>query len=144
MKNVSNAKNSSSLRVVVDTNVIVSALVFGGAPLKAIRALLKHGTIVISSELMSETKRIIHAKFPAFLKELEQFQRLAKRDGLTVLLGDHEVVVSRDPDDDMVIETALSGGCQYIVSGDKDLLVLENYHGIKIVTPAEFMKNIDT
>lgn len=141
MKNVSNAKKSNSLRVVVDTNVIVSALVFGGKPLQLIETLLELGTIVISPELISEARRIIHSKFPSFIEELKRFEGLAKRDGLTVLLGGFHVVVSRDPDDDMVIETALAGKCQYIISGDKDLLLIKNYRGIKILKPSEFLKH---
>ena len=82
----------------------------------------------------------MYTKFPIFIQEFERFERLAKRDGLRVLLGDHDVVASRDPDDDMIIETALAGHCQYIVSGDKDLLVLKNYQDIAIVTPAEFLQ----
>lgn len=141
---MSNAKKSSSLRVVVDTNVIVSALVFGGAPLRTIETLLELGTIVISPELITETRRIINAKFPSFSEELKRFEGLAKRDGLRVLLGGHNVVVSRDPDDNMVIETALAGKCQYIVSGDKDLLVIKDYQDIKILNPSEFLKKFDS
>jgi predicted nucleic acid-binding protein len=47
--------------------------------------------------------------------------------------------VCRDPNDDMVLECAVAAGAQCVVSGDKDLLVLNPYNGIRIVSPAEFL-----
>jgi len=49
------------------------------------------------------------------------------------------VRVCRDPSDDMVLECAVLSGAQVIVSGDKDLLVIGSYHGIRIVTPVELL-----
>jgi predicted nucleic acid-binding protein len=55
----------------------------------------------------------------------------------TKILG--RIHVCRDPNDDMVLECAVVSGAQFIVTGDKDLLVLNPYSGIQIVTPAEFL-----
>jgi predicted nucleic acid-binding protein len=57
-----------------------------------------------------------------------------------VKLGGVTATASRDEDDNRVLETAVIGGCGFIVSGDKDLLVLGGYEGITIVAPAEFLK----
>ncbi len=138
-----NAKNSN-LRVVVDTNIIISALVFGGIPQRVMNTVLECGTLIVSPEILTKAHRIIRTKFPDFISDLKRFEVLAKRDGQKVFLGSHDIVVSRDPDDDMVIETALIGNCQYIVSGDKDLLVLGRYKDIRIITPTEFMKQFSS
>lgn len=61
------------------------------------------------------------------------------RDAEMVQLGMQTVTVCRDPDDNKIIETALVGNCDYIVSGDKDFLDLKNYESVKIVSPAEFV-----
>ena len=133
---------NNSLRVVVDTNVLVSALVFGGVPRKVMEILIEEATVVTSPEILTELRRIVHAKFPAFLEDLQRLEQLLKRDGVQVVLGDTHVTASRDPDDNKVIETAIAGACSYIISGDKDLLDLKQYEDIQIVTPANFLEII--
>ncbi|HTE57914.1 MAG TPA: putative toxin-antitoxin system toxin component, PIN family [Verrucomicrobiae bacterium] len=130
-------------RVVVDTNVLISALVFGGKP-RLVIDLLSEGAFdaVVSVEILTELKRKILSKFPAFAKELKQLEKLLERDARTVKLGSIQVTICRDPDDNIFLETAVLGNCQYIVSGDKDLLVLESYKGIKVLKPAEFLELI--
>jgi len=114
--------------------------VFGGKPRKLLDSVADRSiTIVIAEELLTETRRIIVSKFPDFLEDLQRIEKLLKRDGILVKLGSINVTVSRDPDDDKFIETAILGGCQYIVSGDKDLLTLESYENIQIVTVATFL-----
>ena len=130
-------------RVVVDTSVLISALVFGGNP-RLVIDLLSEGTIdgVVSVEILTELKRKILSKFPAFASELKQLEKLLERDARMVKLGSIQVTICRDPNDNMFLETAVLGNCQYIVSGDKDLLTLESYENIKILKPAEFWELI--
>jgi putative PIN family toxin of toxin-antitoxin system len=101
--------------------------------------LIEEATVVVSPEMITELRRIVHAKFPAFLEDLQRLEQLLKRDGVQVTLGSIHVSASRDPDDNKVIETALAGACSHIISGDKDLLDLKQYEHIQIVTPAEFL-----
>ena len=134
-------KNNNSVRVVIDTNVFVSAIISGGSPRKVIDMIADETcTIVVAHELISDLKRIVTTKFPDFIEDLIRVEKLLERDALWVKLGSVRQVVSRDKDDDKFIETALIGNCQYIISGDKDLLSLGTYRGIKIVKPAEFLK----
>ena len=130
-------------RVVVDTSVLISALVFGGKP-RLVIDLLSEDAIdaVVSVEILTELKRKVLSKFPAFAKELKQLEKLLERDARTVKLGSIQVTICRDPDDNKFLETAVLGHCQYIVSGDKDLLTLETYEGVKILKPAEFLELI--
>ena len=61
-----------------------------------------------------------------------------------VPLGPHVISVVRDSDDNMVLECALSGGADYIISGDQDLIILKEFHGIKLLSPREFLTIIES
>ncbi|MBW4062110.1 putative toxin-antitoxin system toxin component, PIN family [Candidatus Saccharibacteria bacterium] len=128
-------------RVVIDTNVWVSALVFGGKPRQVVE-LLARGIVevVISPEILTEMRRKIASKFPDFGTDLGLIEILLEQDAELVMLGSITVTASRDDDDNRILETALVGNCNYIVSGDKDLLVLGSYEGVEILAPAEFME----
>ena len=131
-------------RVVLDTNGLLSALVFGGKPRQVVE-LLARGMIevVISPEILTEMRRKIAGKFPDFSNELALMELLLEQEAELVMLGGITVSASRDDDDNRILETALVGSCNYIVSGDKDLLVLQNYEGTEIVVPTEFLKMVD-
>ncbi len=132
--------NRPKPRVVVDTNVFVSALVFGGKP-RDVTDLIgkKKVTLVVSEEIMTELRRIVIAKFPAHLIKLEQLEKLLRKYAQWVKLGTASVTISRDADDNKFIETAILGNCTYIVSGDKDLLDIGAYQSVAILTPAQFL-----
>jgi uncharacterized protein len=118
----------------------VSSLVFGGKPREAVDAVLEDSTVIVSAEILTEARRIIHTKFPIFIEDLARLEKLLKRDGIQVELGSLQVSVCRDPDDNKIIETALIGKCQFIISGDKDLLTLMRYDGVEMITAADFLK----
>lgn len=128
-------------RVVIDTNVWISAIVFGGQPRQVTDLVAdKAVTPVISTGLLTELRRKIIDKFPDYIPGLERYEKLLKHYGILVKLGSHTVNISPDPDDNMFIETALIGGCDYIISGDRHLLELKSYEGIQIVKPVAFLK----
>jgi len=124
------------MRLVIDSNVWISALVFGGNPRKLLELVVRQGhTIVASEEIFSETRRVLNNKFPDFVDDFEKLIVVLKPHMSMAKLGSIDVKVSRDPNDDYIIETALTGGAKYIVSGDKDLLELNNYQEIIICDP---------
>jgi uncharacterized protein len=127
-------------RVVLDTNVLLSALIFGGRPRQVVE-LLPRGIVdvVISPEILTEMRRKIANKFPDFSSELALMELLLEEEAELVMLGSVTANASRDDDDNRILETALIGNCDHIISGDKDLLVLKEYEGIRIVAPAEFI-----
>lgn len=135
-------KNAPSiLRVVIDTNVFVSSIVFGGKPRKLIDMIADDVlTLITAQEFLTEIRRIIVAKFPNFLEDFVKIEKLLELDAVWICLGSVTVNVSRDVDDNKFIEAALIGDCNYIVSGDKDLLELKEYNGIKIVSINEFLQ----
>jgi len=126
--------------VVVDTNVWLSALIFGGSPGKILELFIDGAILVaVSEELLSELRRKITEKFPLYLPQLGLLEASIRQDAVLVELGARTVNISRDSDDNKFIETALIGGCGYIISGDKDLLTIGGYQGVQIVTPAAFL-----
>ena len=131
------------IRAVLDTNVLISALVFGGTP-REVTDLIAQKTFrpVMSEEILSELRRIIVTKFPEYSLLVESYEKLLRRYAIWIPLGSKTIMVSRDPDDNKVIETAVIAKCHFIVSGDKDLLVLRAYSDIKIVKPIEFLRQI--
>lgn len=132
--------NIKKLRLVIDTNVLISGLVFGGKPGQIIKLLANDKIqLVISEELLSELRRKIHQRFPLYVSNLELLEASLRKDAEMVQLGEHNINVSRDPNDNMFIETAFIGGCENIISGDKDLLDVGEYMGIRIISPAQFL-----
>jgi len=132
------------MRIVVDTNIIISGIFFGGKPRKLLEKCFSGTLQMVCSEEI-------------FIEYTETIERLTKKSGRnigkeieTLLTENLEFIenrfsdsYSRDPDDDKFINCALSGGIKYIVSGDQDLLVLEKINGVKIVGVSDFLKIIE-
>lgn len=128
-------------RVVLDTNVLVSALVFGGKPRKVLRLAISGVVKLVTSEiLLEELKGVLEG--PKFRYPPKVTQII-----LNEILSIAEVVVpslqidriTSDPDDNRVLECAVEGVADLIVSGDPDLTDLKEFRGIPIRTPADFL-----
>lgn len=131
--------------VVIDSNVWISGLVFGGNPGKIIRLFVSGDVLlIVSEELLSELRRKISQRFPLFVPNLSLLEASIREEVMMVRLGGVSISVSRDVDDNKFIETAVAGSAGYIISGDKDLLDLKTYNDIKIVKPAEFLTLINS
>ena len=137
------------MRAVIDTNVLLSGLLWHGAP----HALLEHvraGTLglVSSPALLAELEFVIgRAKFDAILtrSNTSREQVLAEAWQLAEVIEPPAlaVPVCRDPDDDAVLALALAAQVDLIVSGDDDLLALKHFQNIPIVTPAQAIQRIE-
>lgn len=127
--------------IVIDSNVWISALIFGGNPGKILKLFVDNKVeVVMSEEIITELRRIIINKFPLFVNSLNLLEASLRKDTFFVQLGSITIDASRDVDDNRIIETAYIGKAQYIISGDKDLLVLKKYEDIKILSPVDFLK----
>ena len=133
------------MRVVIDTNVWLSALLWGGQPNLIIQLIEQKQIQAISSEnILTELTDILQK--PKLQKRLDRLKItadavviIAKR--LMTLVVIEEVIIPelRDPKDQMVLATAISGNAKIVISGDKDLLVLHPYGNIFILLPQEFL-----
>ena len=129
------------IKVVVDTNVFVSSF-FGGNPRKIID-LWKHGqvTLCISRPIFDEYMAVLRRLGLQNEQELEELVGLFAR-GFQVLFCAKTPelhVVEKDPNDNKFIECAVELKADFIISGDKALTSIEDYMGIRIVTPKEFL-----
>ena len=122
------------LRIVFDSNVYISALLFKGIPGKILDMALKNEIILITSdEIVTETVRIFREKFKWPEHNIDKFVRrlsdISENIGLTIKLN----VIKERESDNRVLECAVSGEASLIVSGDKHLLKLKRYKNIPIV-----------
>ncbi|NJR56286.1 MAG: putative toxin-antitoxin system toxin component, PIN family [Acaryochloris sp. CRU_2_0] len=136
----------NEVRYVFDTNVIVSALLFeNGKPAQALRYALANGEVLLSLDLLEELNNVLgRERFNRYLtsEEREEFlEALIERAGLVEIT--ENVQECRDPKDDKVLELALNGEAQYVISGDKDLLVLHPFRDVLVMTADEFLKTIE-
>jgi putative PIN family toxin of toxin-antitoxin system len=133
------------MRVVVDTNIFISLLIRPGTALSSfIEYLDQHGTILYSVETLTELVDVMRRrKFSAYTtsEEVAAFVQWVITTGELVAV-EHVAEVSRDPKDDKFLAVAVAGGADYLVSGDKDLLVLERVGSVPIVSPAAFLVSI--
>ena len=131
------------MRIVIDTNVIASAVFFGGRPYQLLRYIMEdYVEVVASKEIVDEYEEIIlrlQQKYPAITTKIPFHDILAK---LEIIRVSSDIHVSRDPDDDKFISCAVDGKCLYIVSGDSDLLSIGKYEGIEILTVADFLDRL--
>jgi putative PIN family toxin of toxin-antitoxin system len=132
--------NKPMLKVVLDTNVIVSGLNFPKSNPAKILILVASGEItnVISRHILNETKRILINKFFWLREEVEAIEGWLKAFSKSVNPESRLAVIVDDPDN-RILECGLEGQADFIISGDHHLADLENYQGIKIVDPATFL-----
>jgi putative PIN family toxin of toxin-antitoxin system len=138
------------VRLVLDTNVVISALLWRSTPYRLLEAIRRHeGLTLYSSPVLLEELTDVITR-PALSRRLATIGKTA-REVLADYLEAIELVepvavprVARDPDDDHVLACALAAEASLIVSGDSDLLALENYERIPIVTPAAALHKIET
>ena len=130
------------VRVVLDTNVLVSALIDDGKPRRLVFELLDKHTVILSRKMLSALADVISRnKFTVMSSQVDRFVSSLVR--LSNIVPDNALfkVVLEDPDDDVVLNTAFSGRAEFIVTGDHHLLVLGQFKKTKIVNVNQ-MQNI--
>jgi putative PIN family toxin of toxin-antitoxin system len=138
------------LRAVLDTNIIVSAIVSsGGSSHQILEAWRQDKFIFLTSEaIIAEVVRVLHyphlsQKFQISEADIQAVVASLSTDAY--LLEDlYEVQHSRDPDDDIFLGCSLEGKADYLVSGDTHLLEIKYYHGTQIVNSRDFIKILST
>ena len=132
------------MRILFDTNVLVSAFTSLGLCHQAYERALARADIVAARRLLDELHGTLVEKMKIDAPLADEI--------LAELANELEIVepmplpksICRDEDDDWVLATALTGRSEVIVSGDKDLLVLKQFQGIKILSPRQFLEWMDS
>ena len=134
----------SKFRAVFDTNIFLSAILYGGIPLKLLNFWRKEKLfeLVISPEILAEliTKLRIKFAFPSHL--VQEWQELLSQN-IIHTLPEYLTHICRDADDNKIIDTAISGNAHYIITGDDDLLIIKCYQKIEIIKPRNFLNLLE-
>lgn len=133
----------SRLRFVLDTNTIVSAaLLANSIPRHAFEFAISQGELLLSDALQHELSDVLRrGKFDKYVSEEARLRfitgllRLA-----TPIAVTEQIDICRDPEDNKLLELAVSGQANCIVTGDDDLLILNPFRGIPILRAAEFLQ----
>ena len=129
-------------RFVVDTNVLISALLFNNSvPFRAIELAEKQGIILYSEATLHELEQVLNRKkFNKYLSLEDRQVFLLKFISASELVSITEkIAVCRDEKDNKFLELAVSGNANVIVTGDLDLLVLNPFQSVEIITPDIFI-----
>ena len=126
--------------VVLDTNILISAIFWRGNPYKvALNALKKKYSLYLSNEILNELEEKLSLKFKFPEDKIKDHIGILREYGRIIEPSIKIDVIKDDPDDNRVLECAVSCNADYIVSGDKHLLKLKEFRGIKIVKAKEFL-----
>ena len=132
------------MRVVFDTNVLVSALLLEhSTPAQALFSAISNGEVLISIALINEVHRVLYRpKFDRYITDAQREDFMLALVGTGMLVEVTEaIIVCRDPKDNMILELAVSGNADIIVTGDSDLLVLHPFRDVFILNPQTFLEN---
>jgi len=136
----------NNFRIVIDTNVVISALIFAGSrSMNAFTLAKLRGTILISNDVLSELSNVLsRSKFDRYITSE------IREDFLASLMLEAEIVpitekitACRDPKDNKFLELAISGHADYLLTGDQDLLVLHPFRNLQIITVSNFLNYFD-
>ena len=131
------------MRVVIDTNILISAIFWPGKPKQLLNQVRrKEVTFVTSDVLLTELREVLTRRDKPFKLSEQEAQRILAtvRELAEVVQPRSLVSICRDEPDNRVLESAVDGRADCIITGDKHLLNLQSFEGIKIVTVTDFLK----
>lgn len=134
------------MKIVCDTNVVLSGVLFGG-PCRAILRLISEGRLkgFTSIALLAELETVLlRPKFGLTVREVEAIIDLVSQTFVLVLPTEAVAVFTDDRDDDAVIEAALAAKAEVVVSGDRHLLALKTFRDMRIMTPASLIEELSS
>lgn len=133
------------IRPVLDANVIISAIlmqvgfssqILDAAYARTCRCL--SSAAIVSEVLRTLTSRRVQRKYPVALDEIDRVRTFLESRPVNVPITVTVQGVATHPEDDLILATAVSAQADYLVSGDRQLLALGAYHGVRIVSPRDF------
>ncbi|MEO8659200.1 MAG: putative toxin-antitoxin system toxin component, PIN family [Bryobacteraceae bacterium] len=130
-------------RIVIDNNVLISRLLLPkSVPGTAVREAVDTGQLLVSSATLDELAAVLsRPKFDAYVSigDRQEFIRCLGRIAEVIPII-YTVHACRDPKDNMFLEVAVNGNAQILITGDRDLLVLNPFHEIPIIAPAAYVE----
>lgn len=127
------------MKIVVDTNVLISGVFFGGFPRKVLSSIVGHQvTACATTEIIGEYEEVVQEMITRHQGKINRNILLPLINAMEIIEPVSDISICRDHDDDKFLGCAKDAHALYIVSGDKDLLVLGHFESIQIVTAREF------
>ena len=132
------------MKVVLDSNIFISSFFWGGYPREVFERVINgFDELYITDEIINEITSVMkHNKFTASSSEIEDYIKIIKKYSRKIASKNIPESISRDKDDDKIIQCGLDGDVDFIITGDKDLLVLKEYKKLKIASPKEYLEII--
>ena len=133
------------MRVVIDTNILISAIFWPGKPKQLLNQVRRGDiTFLTSQALLTELKAVLTREDKPFKLSEEEARRVLRSiSGIAEIVQPHSSVTRcRDETDNRVLECALDGRADWIITGDTHLLELRSFEGIKITTVADFLRAV--
>jgi uncharacterized protein len=131
------------VKLLIDTNVLIAALIANGFCHELLEYCFLNHTLVTSNFILAELEEKLTGKFKYSNERAETAVELLLSKMEVVVTQTLSIPVCRDPDDDNILAAAAAGNCEYIITGDNDLLELKQYGDIKIATPRGFADSED-
>lgn len=134
------------MRVVIDTNVLISAIFWTGKPKQLLNQVrLGRLTFLTSEILLAELRAILTREDKPFRLSAEEAEQVvaAMRDLAEIVQPQQRLSICQDEDDNRVLECAVAGRAEWIITGDRHLLDLKSFRGISIVTVADFLSQYE-
>jgi len=128
------------MRLVLDANVLIAAFVARGVSAELLEHCVREYELVASAALLEQVRRNLVTKIRVTAAQADQTVKLLRTRLDVVEPASLGAQVCRDPDDDVVLGTAMAGRYDAIVTGDRDLLDLVSYRDIAIVSPRDFWR----
>jgi len=134
------------IRAVLDANIIISALLIrSGMPARILAAAYAvvfrcfSSDAIVREVLKTLTHDRVRRKYPIDALEIERLRQFLESDPVLVPITAIVRGVASHPEDDLILATAVSASAEYLITGDRQLLALGEYHGVQIVTPRVFL-----
>jgi putative PIN family toxin of toxin-antitoxin system len=129
------------VKLVLDTNIFISAFFWGGHPRKVLERIIDNtDELYVTKEILEEITSVMsRPKFKINTDVITYFIQSIEDISQKIIVRNNIKNICRDSEDDKILECALIAKADYIITGDNDLLVLEKYENVKIITAAKYL-----
>jgi len=130
------------MKIVIDSNIFVSSFFWGGYPREVYERIINgFDELYITDEIIMEIKSVMNSrKFNLNSIEIDDYIKIIEKYSKKIVSKNIPKSISRDRNDDKILQCGIDGNVDYIVTGDKDLLVLKEYETIKIIKPKDYLE----
>ena len=132
------------MRIVIDSNIFISSFFWGGKPREIFERVVNgFDELYITDEIINEIQRVMNSnKFTVNSNDIKDYIYIIEKYSKKIVSRDNKKSISRDIDDDKILQCGIDGNVDYIITGDNDLLVLKEYKKIIIIKPKEYLEMV--